>query len=102
MLLAEEQVHLKESWLVCSLHLILPDVHLHHSVHPPSLSLFLLEAQANSSLAFTLAKWQPQLTYCCVITAQHLAMPMRLEQKPSRVGGGFPQRPWQTRGWAMD
>lgn len=67
---------------------------------PPSLSL--LEAQANRSLAFTLAKWQPQLTYCCVITVQHLAMPMRLEQKPSCVGGGFPQRPWQTRGWAMD
>lgn len=91
---------MKESRLVSSLHLTLQGVHRRHNAYPSSLAL--LEAQANGSSAFMLAKWQPQLTHLCVITAQHLAMPMRLEQKPSRVGGGFPQRSWRTRGWAMD
>ena len=98
MLLAEGQVDSKESRLVSGLHLILQGVHRRHDVHPSPLAL--LEAQANGSSAFMLAKWQPQLMYLCVITAQHLAMPMRLEQKPNH--GGFPQRPWRTRGWVMD
>lgn len=91
MLCVGGQVHLKKSQLVSCLHLVLQGVYPHHNTHASSLAL--RKKQANGSSTFMLTKRQLQLMYLCVIAVQHLAMPMRLEQKPTGWVEGFPRGP---------
>lgn len=95
MLLAEGQV----PWLEgVTVGILKQGVHHHHNAHPSS--PVLLEAQVNGTLAFLFTNWQSQLMYLCVITAQHLAMSMRLKQKPGWWVQGSAEA-WWMRGWTM-